>query len=213
MPEAVKAPPAGMLARATWSEPHHEDGAVKVQVGFPPAMRLAGISSHLWLDNGGRLTRIVQEMVAAPPSLPTELVLTDEVRAAVDGAPDNGTPEVVADVDRDGAPHASLRGSAQAVSDTQLAMWIRDPAGGLLVAIENSPRLALMCRDPAKGVTYQFPGRARVDDDPDVVATVYANTPSLERDMDAIRREVAGVVDLDLAEGMGPGGQVRMERA
>src|SRR5581483_11544133 len=58
----------------------------------------------------------------------TPLALTDEIKTAVAGAFDNGTPIVVAYVDAEGVPHLSLRGSTQPYSDTQLAMWIRDPA-------------------------------------------------------------------------------------
>jgi hypothetical protein len=42
---------------------------------------------------------------------------------------------------------------------------------------------------------------------------VYANTPEIERNLDATRRGVAIVVDLDRVEGMGPGGRIRMVAA
>jgi pyridoxamine 5'-phosphate oxidase-like protein len=210
---ALTAQRAAMLAQATWSDPRAEGEATVVQARLPAGMRIAGIDSTIWLDASGRITRIIQEMVPAPAPPATDLVLTDDIKDAVDGALMNGTPVVVAYVDSDGAPHLSLRGSAQAYSDTQLALWIRDPEGGLLKAIATNPELALMYRDSAKGTTYQFAGRARADTDPGVVETVYTNTPELERNMDPFRRGVAVVIDLDRLEGVGPGGVVRMERA
>jgi len=210
--KALTAPRAAMLAQATWSDPRVEGDVVVVQARLPAGMRLAGIDSTVWLDDAGRITRIVQEMVPAPAPPATDLVLTDDIKAAVDGAFVNGTPVVVAYVDAHGAPHLSLRGSAQAYSDTQLALWIRDPGGGLLKAIATNPELALFYRDSAKGTTYQFAGRARAATDPAVVETVYTNTAELERNMDPFRRGVAVVVDLDRVEGLGPGGRVRMER-
>jgi hypothetical protein len=210
--KALTAPRAALLAQATWSEPHIDGEVATVQARLPAGMRIAGMDSTIWLDSAGRITRIVQEMVAAAPPPTTDLVLTDEIKAVVDGALANGTPVVVAYADAKGAPHLSLRGSTQAYSDTELAMWIRDPGGGLLKAIPTNPHLALLYRDGAQGTTYQFAGRARAEADPAVAETVYTNTPELERNLDPFRRGVAVIIELDRVEGMGPGGLFRMER-
>src|SRR5215469_14491036 len=98
------------------------------------------------VDEAGVLTEVVQETVPAPPPEPGALVLPAEVRDDVNGALVNGTPVVVAYVDADGAPHLSLRGSTQTHGDDQLALWIRDPAGGLLRAIADRPILSLFYR-------------------------------------------------------------------
>jgi Pyridoxamine 5'-phosphate oxidase len=209
---ALSAPRAAILAQATWTEPEIEEGVVTVLATLPAGMRLAGIASTIWLDHEGRITRIIQEMIAAPAPSPSALRLTEDIKAAVDGAMPNGTPVVVAYVDRDGGPHVSLRGSVQAYGDTQLAMWIRDPEGGLVRALPDNPKLALFYRDPSKGITYQFAGRGRVDTDPVVMERVYAHTVPIERNMDPFRRGRAVIVELDRVEGMGPGGRFRMER-
>lgn len=210
---ALTAPRATLLAQASWSEPQIDGDVASVQARLPAGMRIAGIDSTIWLDGAGRITRIVQEMIAAPPPPAADLVLTDEIKAAVNGALVNGTPVVVAYADAEGAPHLSLRGSTQAYSDTEIAMWIRDPGGGLLKAIATNPQLALLYRDAAKGTTYQFAGRARAEPDPAVGETVYTNTPELERNMDPFRRGLAVIVELDRVEGMGPGGPLRMARS
>jgi hypothetical protein len=140
------------------------------------------------------------------------LALTDEIRSAVNDALANGTPLVVAYVDADGGPHLSFRGSTQAYGDDQLAIWVRDPEGGLLQAIAGNPRIGLLYRDPVTRRSYRFGGRARVVDDPELSGAIYAASPEAERDRDAQRRGKAVLVDLDLVEGMGGQGRFRMER-
>jgi hypothetical protein len=92
-------------------------------------------------------------------------------------------------------------------------MWVRERGGGLLKAIPRYPRVALFYRDPATRTTYQFAGRAHVDEDPGVRDTVYRNSPEPERNLDARRLGAAVIVDLDRVEGSGPGGRFRMERS
>ena len=64
-----------------------------------------------------------------PPEGPVEL--GPETAEAVNGALSNGTPVLVAYVDATGQAQLSYRGSTQVFGSDQLAMWIRDPAGGL----------------------------------------------------------------------------------
>ena len=91
-------------------------------------------------------------------------------------------------VDATGQAQLSYRGSTQVFGSDQLAMWIRDPAGGLPSALPANPRLTLMYRDPAKRVTYQFYGRGRVVDDAAVRTTVFDSSPERERNFDPERR-------------------------
>ena len=141
-----------------------------------------------------------------------ELLLTDDIKSDVNGALANGTPVVVAYVDAEGAPHLSFRGSAQAYGDDRLAIWVRDPEGGLLQAITANPRIALLYRDPATRRSYRFAGRARIVTDPAAVDAIYSSSPEIERSRDAERRGKAVLVDLDSVEGMGVQGRFRMER-
>jgi hypothetical protein len=140
------------------------------------------------------------------------LALTDEIRSAVNDALANGTPLVVAYVDADGGPRLSFRGSTQAYGDDQIAIWVRDPEGGLLHAIAGNPRIGLLYRDPVTRRSYRFGGRASVVDDPELSGAIYAASPAAERDRDAERRGKAVLVDLDWVEGIGAEGPFRMER-
>ena len=199
----------GFLALATFSAPTFDGDEADVEVVLPAGGPLAGLGLHVAFAEG-RIVRVEQVLRMAPPPEPTPLALSDELRAIVDGALANGTPLTVAYVDADGAPHLSPRGSTSAHSPTQLAMWVRDPAGGLLAAIGSNPHVALLYRDPATGASFQFAGRARDDADDAVRDEVYGRAPAPERNLDARRLGRAVVIDLDRVEGTGPTGRVRM---
>lgn len=130
-----------------------------------------------------------------------KLVLTDDMVRNVNGAFENGKPIVVAYVDDDEQPHLSFRGTTQAFSPDQLAMWIREPAGGILSNIERHPRVTLMYRDSSTKTTYLFAGRAHVQDDEETRRTVFENSPAREREKDPDRLGKALIVDLDTVQG------------
>ena len=136
--------------------------------------------------------------------------LTAEMRAAVNNALAQGAPMLVAYAASDGQPNLSYRGSVQVTGDDQLALWVRDPKGGILRAIAENPRVALMYRKERLG--WQFQGRAHVDDTEAVRATVYDSSNELERQRDPDRKGVAVIVDLDLVAGGPPDARVRMIR-
>ena len=212
--EALGAPNASrLLGSAEWGEPIFDGDTARLEAVVPPGSPVRGMVFTLAFDSSGRITRVDQQILAAPPPPVTELALTPEIVAAVNGALANATPVIVAYVDASGSPHLSLRGSTQAFGDQQLAIWIRDPQGGLLSAIEENPAIALWYRDPAARTNYQFSGRARVAHDQAVRDVVYDNTPEPERNLDPRRLGVAVVVDLDKVEGAGPSGRFRMARS
>jgi Pyridoxamine 5'-phosphate oxidase len=199
----------GFLASSTWSTMERSDDGAVLDVALP----VGGLVERLTFEvefKGQRIARVQQLVTMAPPPTQMPLAMGEELRATVDGALAAGVPLVLAYVDGGGAPHLSLRGSTSAYSDTQLAIWVRDPTGGLLRALEANRHVALLYRDPATGASYQFNGRARVDDRTEVRDEVYSRTPAIERNLDAGRRGRAVIVDLDGVEGTGPGGRIRM---
>ena len=202
---------AGLLATAEWSDPEADGGAVVVRAAMAPGFPLAAATYTIWIDGDGRIDRIAQELKPAPPPPAQPMQLTDDIKSIIDNALTNGTPILVSYVDRDGAPHMSLRGSTQAHSDTQLAMWNRDPNGGMSRAIAHNPHVALFYRDAAKRVTYTFSGRASLVTDPAIAAQVYEKQPALDRNQDPLQRGVAVMIDLDRVEGGSLGNQVVME--
>ena len=137
------------------------------------------------------------------------IVLTGEMRLAVDNALDDGCPVISSSVDGEGQPSLSYFGSAQVHGDDQLALWVRNPAGGFLRRIAANPHVALLYRNPDQRQMWQFHGRARVVDDQHQRDTIYERSNKLERDRDPDRIGVAVVVDLD---GVMERGAVVMER-
>ena len=147
----------GFLASATWSAAKRADDGAVLEVALAPGGPVERLTIEVEF-RGERISRVRQLVTMAPPPEPIALALTEELRATVDGALEAGVPLVLAYVDADGAPHLSLRGSTSAHGDTQLAIWVRDPTGGLLRAIDANPRVALLYRDAAKGTSYSSQG-------------------------------------------------------
>jgi len=203
---------AGLLAGgAHWSEPAADGDSITVTAELPATAPLRGFEFVFGFD-GATIVRVEQQILPAAPVQPASLRLTNDIRNAVDGALDNGTPMLIAYTDDTGEIHVSYRGTIQAHSDDQLALWARDPEGGLPRHIASRPKVTLFYHDPASRTSYTFYGRARIEADPAARAAIFENSHPRERQMDFRRRGVAIVVDLDKVEGRGPGGRVLMLR-
>jgi hypothetical protein len=149
----------------------------------------------------------------APPVL-TELKLSAQMKDAIDKGFETGKPVVIAYVDESGAPQISYRGSTQAYSDTQLAIWVRNPEGRILESIEKNPAVALIYGnfDPSSRGFMIFRGRAHVDGGAAVRGHVYEHAHAFERDKDKERKGKALIIDLDSVEGFFGGAQLKMRR-
>lgn len=152
-------------------------------------------------------------MSAAPPIL-TELKLTADMQRAVNTAFETMKPIVVSYVDEHDAPQLSFRGSTQAYSDTQLAIWVRNPEGRILESITRNPAVALLYGsfEPTARAFMIFRGRARIDSSDSVRRHVYEHAHAFERDKDKDRKGAALVIDLDGVEGFFGGAQLKMRR-
>jgi hypothetical protein len=203
---------AGLLAGAHWLEPSGTDDSVTVVAELPDTAPFGGIE-FVFTFAGDKIARVEQQTLPAAPVKPMPLLLTEAIKSAVDGALDNGTPMLIAYSDEGGEIHISFRGTIQAYSGDQLALWARDPGGGLPRHIAARPKVTLFYHDPATRTSYAFYGRARVEDEPAARAAIFDNSHPRERQMDFRRRGVAIVVDLDRVEGRGPGGRILMTRS
>lgn len=151
--------------------------------------------------------------MSTPPVL-TELKLSAEMKNAVNTALQSGRAVAVAYVNDDGAPQLSYRGSTQAYSDTQLAIWVRNPHSGILAATQKNPAVALIYGnfDPNARGFMMFRGRARVDSSDAVRRAVYEQAPEGEQNLDKDRKGVALIIDLDSVEGFFGGARLQMRR-
>ena len=201
-----------MLAAATWAEPVVDDDVVKVAGTLPPGSVLGTATLTFRFDDDGRIAQLQQALTPGAPPPPVPVALDAAIATAVNGALDNGTPIIAAYVDRNGQPQLSLRGTTQVYSSDQVALWIRDPKGGLVRALPDSPRLSFFYRDPAARTFLQIQGRGRVDDDPHVRDVVFDNSPEREQSIDPDRLGVAVIVDVDHVQGRLADGPVNMSR-
>ena len=149
----------------------------------------------------------------APPVL-TELKLSADMKNALNTALTSGRAIVIAYVDEGGNPQTSYRGSTHVHSDTQLAIWVRNPQGRILESIRKNPRVALIYGnfDPASRGFMSFRGRARIDESADARKRVYEESPEYERNQDTERKGVALIIDLDRVEGFFGGARLQMKR-
>lgn len=148
------------------------------------------------------------------PPVVTELRLSEEMKQAVNSAFGALKPIAISYVDENGAPRLSYRGSTQAFSDTQLAVWVRDPDGRILERTRKNPAVALIYGNfepDARGFMV-FRGRARVDDDEATRNQVYETSHEFERDKDKERKGVALIIDLDSVDGFFGGARLEMRR-
>src|ERR1700685_2119585 len=147
--------------------------------------------------------------------LPTELQLSSALKETVNTALERGRMLSVAYVSPEGQPELSFRGSVQAYSDTQLAIWVRNPEGGILKAAKSGhPHITLLYGElGAQSKAFvTFRGRGRVESSESVRRKVYDDSPQIERDMDKDRKGVALIIDLDSVDGFFGGSALKMRR-
>jgi len=204
---------AGLLAAGPhWSAPAASGDTITVTAELPATAPFGGVE-FVFAFAGPKIARVEQQTLPAAPVPPAGLRLTEEIKNAVNGALDNQTPMQIAYRDGTDEIHLSFRGTIQAYSDDQLALWARDPGGGLPRNVAARPKVTLFYHDPKTRTSYTFYGRARVEDDPEQRAVIFSNSHPREQQMDFRRRGTAIVVDLDKVEGRGPAGRVVMARS
>ena len=148
----------------------------------------------------------------------TELRLTDEIKRTVNEAyVPNDRPILMANVDADGRPSATWRGSVVAYSDTQLGVWARNAEGGTATSLAERPDVVLVYRESGgpgqrSRVTLNFRGKARVDNSEEARKRVYETMPQRERDSDPEMKGVTIIVDLESVSGVMPGVRIAMQK-
>ncbi len=143
----------------------------------------------------------------------TELKLSPALKETVNTALARGRMMSVAYVSPEGRPELSFRGSVQAYSDTQLAIWIRNPVGGILKAITSGhPHIALLYGElGAQSKAFvTFRGRGHVESSETARRKVYEGSPEGERNMDKDRKGIALIIDLDSIDGIFGGNLLKM---
>jgi hypothetical protein len=201
----------GELARRLDWQPAEAVGVqVRLTGARRPGTRDRGLVVTLTLA-GDTIVLVQEQRLPAPPVEAQAIRLPEALKRRIANALVERHPILLSHVGPDGQPVLSFRGSVQAFSDDQLALWIRNAEGGFIRAIRANPRVALMYRDEEAKATYQFHGRARVTSDAAERQRIFGCAPAAERAHDFAMLGAAVVVDLDRVEGyagLGPQGQV-----
>src|SRR5438067_9242757 len=88
-------PLSPLLAQAAWSEPKQDGDRWSTSCRLAPTAPVGGVTLELTFDSSDRVIRAVTMIDPAPPPTATSLVLTDAIKAAVNGALANQTPFMV----------------------------------------------------------------------------------------------------------------------
>ena len=141
------------------------------------------------------------------------IVISDDTAALINNALENGTPMLLAYVNQNNQARMSFRGSAHVHSPDQLAVWVRNPEGGLKAALDNNPLLTLMYRDPPTRTTIFFYGTGHVETDDATRDKVFDSSPEREQALDTDKKGIALVIDLDHVQGGSPDARLDVRRA
>ncbi|MBO0766922.1 MAG: hypothetical protein J2P50_20345 [Hyphomicrobiaceae bacterium] len=202
------AQPAGA---AEWEGPTEEPRGMRITARTPGG-QFPGVTWLLTFDAQGQIAQVLESRLRAGPAKPDPLRITEAMAAAINGAMDNGTPTVLGYVNEQGAPRLSFRGTTQAYSQDQLAVWARYEDAGLPTAIQNNPHVSVVYYAQGRG-NLIFEGRAHIDNDPAVRDTVFDHSPVVEQRADPERNGVAIIIDVDKVTGRLSGERVNMARA
>ena len=205
-------PGMGMYAAGSWSEPEEDGNVVKVHGEMQPNMPARAVDITFTFNDAGKIQHIetVQQRGTPPPS--GDLKLTEDIKRLVNNSLEDNCPMVVGYMAEDGQPQLSLRGSMQAISDTQLAFWVRNPDGGVVRALRYNPRITVLYRDTPNRVNMTFQGTGRVEPDESIRNLVFESMPQIEQDHDEARRGACFVIDLESVSGATFDGPIRMQR-
>ena len=199
-----------LVQRLHWSAPRSGVTGVQLCGQSSPDSRDRSLILTLAFS-AGRIIEIQQQFGAPLPAPASPLRLSAAITTLINEALATRHPMLLAFTGVDEQPRLSFRGSVHVHSPSQLAMWVRNAQGGLIGAIAQRPRVALMYRNEDSRATYQFEGRARVLDGEAERRRIYEAAPQAERDHDFAMLGAAVVIDLDRVEGyagMGPAGQM-----
>ena len=206
----ARQPASEMYRQANWAAPEPTADGTRVVGRMPEGAPRAGVVLSFGFE-GERIATVQHQHLPPRPAPASALHLTPKLKELIDHALATRHPMLVAYVDPSGQPVLSFRGSLQAFSDDQLALWVRNAQGQLLKAIAANPKVALMYRDEDTKATYQFQGRARVTTSETERQRIYKASAAVEQAHDFAQLGVAVIVDLDRVEGyagLGPAGQI-----
>ncbi|MSQ09695.1 MAG: hypothetical protein EXR52_01630 [Dehalococcoidia bacterium] len=206
-------PNTPVLAQGAWSGISKDGDKLKVGATFASlGAAPAAIDITFSFNAQDQISRIDQVTTPQPPPTPSN-ALPDNVKAMVNDALRNGTPMICAYTDEEGRPSLSMRGSVVAWSDTELAIWVRSPEGGIVKAMGSNNNVSLLYRDQKNRSTLIFQGKGRIATDQETRDRLFEMTPEVEQNHVPDRTGAALIIALDRAMGGTPRGGFRFSKA
>ena len=210
--EAIRSSQPPVLTMATYGEPRLDGDTATIRGALPDGLPIGAVLLELTV-RGSELVGLVQTIEEAAQPASVGIDLDDTVAEFVASSFERGAPLVLAYVDGAGTPRLSYRGTIQVYDSQSLGLWVRNPRGGFLQAIEANPHVSIIGSDHASRTHYEFVGRARVVTDPAVRAAIYDASPKHEQDIDAGARGVAVLIEVDELRGGSLGAMVHQRRS
>jgi hypothetical protein len=206
-------PNTPVFAQGAYTAPTAEGDKIKVGATFAGLGAAPAAVDLAFSFNGAGLINKVEQVVTPQPAPTPTNKLPDFVKGMVNDALRNGTPMTVAYVDEEGRPSLSLRGSTYAMSDTQLAIWVRNAEGGIIKALAKNNNISLLYRDQKSRSTLIFQGKGSVATDEPTRNRVYDATPEVEQMHDPNRKGACLVIDIERAMGGTGRGGMRFSKS
>ena len=122
--------------------------------------------------------------------------ISEEMRALIDNALDDGCCCIVGTASKDGQPQISMKGSVLVFDRETLAYWERARRSAMENVAEN-PHVVIFYRNSEKRLNWRFHGIATVHEDGDIRENVMSRTVQGELDRDPERQGAAVLVRVD----------------
>lgn len=206
-------PNTPVLAQGAWSAITAEGDKLKIGATFSGlGAAPAAVDLTFSFNAQDQITSIEHVTTPQPRPTPTNK-LPDNVKGMVNDALRNGTPMVCAYTDDQGRPSLSMRGSVVAWSDTELAIWVRSPEGGIVKAMDNNNNVSLLYRDQKTRSTLIFQGKGRIATDQATRDRLFEMTPEVEQNHVPDRTGAALIIELERGMGGTPRGGFSFAKA
>jgi hypothetical protein len=210
--DRIENPTMPVMSMAQWRQPTADEGSVSIVGELPTGLPLEKVLLTV-VETDGRISQLVQEIVQATPVPSDGIDLGEDIAEFVNTAFTRGEPLILGYVSPDGRPNVSYRGTIQTHGTDALALWARNPDGGLPKAVPSHPAVSILGNDKATRAHYVFEGRARIVTDPKTRDEIFERSPEFERDLDAGKRGVAIAIELDSVHGGPLGATIAQRRA
>jgi len=120
----------------------------------------------------------------------------EELRARIARAIDDLVPVTVSYIDTRGKPHIAFYGSTHLSGPSELAIWVRNPAGELPRTVAKNPFVAAIYGNIKDRIYATFEGKARLAPAAADRDRVFKGMHAIEQKYDAERKGVAILIDL-----------------